>query len=127
MQKQNLSVLRQRLLALHNPTSEELAPVLSDRPMVKGTVYTLRRKCSKPSCRCATGQRHETTVLTARIDGKMRLWQVPENRLEELQDRTETYRQFRKARARLVKEHRKRQREILRVIDAIAKARTRQP
>jgi hypothetical protein len=127
MQIQNFSRLRQRLLELHGPGSEELAPFLSERPMVKGTVYTLRRKCSKPSCRCMTGQRHEMTALTARVNGKMRLWPVPVERLEELRDRTEIYRQFRKARARLIKEHRKRQREMLRVIDAIAKARTRQP
>jgi len=127
MQIQNFSALRQRLLELHGPGSAELAPFLSDRPMVKGSVYTLRRKCSKPSCRCVTGQKHEATVLTARINGKMRLWQVPEDRLEELQERTEIYRQFRKARARLIKEQRKRQLEILRVIDAIAKTRTRQP
>ena len=88
MQIANFSALRQRLLELHGPGSEELAPFLSDRPMVKGTVYTLRRKCSKPSCRCTTGQKHETTVLTARINGKMRLWQVPEDRFEELQDPT---------------------------------------
>jgi len=127
MQIQNFSALRQRLRALHGPSSEELAPFLSDRPMVKGTVYTLRRKCSKPSCRCATGQKHESTVLTARINGKMRLWQGPEDRFEELKDGTEIYRQFRKARARLIKEQRKRQLEMLRIIDAIAKARTRQP
>ena len=95
--------------------------------MVKGSVYTLRRKCSKPSCHCVSGQKHEATVLTARINGKMRLWQVPEDRLEELQDRTEIYRQFRKARARLIKEQQKRQLGMLNVIDAIAKARTRQP
>lgn len=127
MQIRDFSALRQRLLELHGPRPDELGPFLSDRPLVKGTVYTLRRKCSKPSCRCATGQRHESTVLTARINGKMRLWQVPEERLEELRDRTEAYRQFRKARARLMKEQRKRQEEMLRVIDTIAKARTRQP
>lgn len=127
MQIRNFSALRQQLLELNGPRPEELGPFLSDRPMVKGTVYTLRRKCFKPSCRCATGQRHESTVLTARINGKMRLWQVPEDRLEELHDRTEAYRQFRKARVRLMKEQRKRQEEMLRVIDAIAKARTRQP
>lgn len=127
MQTQNFSALRLRLRELHGPNSEELAPFLSDRPMIKGTVYTLRRKCSKPSCHCATGQKHESTVLTARINGKMRLWQVPEDRFEELQDRTEIYRQFRKARTRLIKEQRKRQLEMLHIIDAIAKARTRQP
>jgi hypothetical protein len=127
MQIPNFSRLRQQLLELHGPGSEELAPFLSERPMVKGSVYTLRRKCSKPSCRCMTGQRHEMTALTARINGKMRLWPVPKDRLEELRERTEIYRQFRKARARLIKEQRKRQREMLRVIDAIAKARIRQP
>jgi hypothetical protein len=127
MQTQNLSTLRKRLLELHGAGSEELAPFLSDRPMVKGTVYTLRRKCSKPSCRCATGQKHEMTALTASVDGKKRLWSVPSDRLEELRDRTEVYRQFRKARAHLIKRQQKRQQEMLRVIDAIAKARTRQP
>jgi predicted Zn-dependent protease len=67
------------------------------------------------------------TALTASVDGKKRLWPVPKDRLEELRERTEIYRQFRKARARLIKEQRKRQREMLRVIDAIAKARIRQP
>ena len=57
----------------------------------------------------------------------MRLRQIPEDQLEEVRHRTEVYRQFRKARARFVKEHGKRQREMLRVIDAIAKARMRQP
>ena len=127
MQIKNLSTLRKQLLELHGAGSEELAPFLSDRPMVKGTVYTLRRKCSKPSCHCATGQKHEMTALTASVGGKKRLWPVPEERLEELRDRTEVYRQFRRARARLIKEQRKRQREMLRVIDAIAKARTRLP
>ena len=127
MQIQNLSALRKRLLELHGAGSEDLAPFLSDRPMVKGTVYTLRRKCSKPSRRCATGQRHEMTALTASVDGKKRLWPVAVDRLEELRDRTEAYRQFRKARARLIKERQKRQREMLRVIDAIAQARTRLP
>ena len=127
MQKQDFSTFRQQLLALHGPDREELGPFLSDRPMVKGSVYRLRRKCSKPSCRCATGQRHETMVLTARIDGKMRLWQIAQDQLEEMRQRTEIYRQFRRARARLIREQGRRQREMLRVIDAIAKARTRQP
>ena len=127
MQIQNFSALRKRLLELHGAGSEELAPFLSDRPMVKGTVYTLRRKCSKPSCRCAAGQRHEMTALTATVDGKKRLWPVPADQLEELRYRTEVYRQFRKARARLIKGQRQRQREMLRVIDAIAKSRTRLP
>ena len=91
--------------------------------MIKGTVYTLRRRCSKPSCRCAQGDKHETVVMTASIGGKTRLWTLSDEQIPELRRRTERYRQFRRARAMLVKE----QREALRLIDAIEKARMKQP
>lgn len=61
--------------------------------------------------------------MTASIGGKTRLWTLSEDQISELRRRTERYRQFRRARAQLVKE----QRETLRLIDAIEKARTRQP
>jgi hypothetical protein len=31
--------------------------------MVRGTLFTLRRKCGKATCRCATGDPHETPAL----------------------------------------------------------------
>lgn len=122
-----LSQLRKGLIDLYRGSLNDLGPFLSDRPMVKGTVYPLRRKCAKPSCRCARGERHETMVLTASIGGKTRLWTITEDRLDEIRQRTEQYRQFRRARARFLKECGKRQAEMLRLIDAIEKARTRQP
>ena len=125
--KQELSQLRQKLLALYHPPPEEIAPFLSNHPLVKGTVYTLRRKCSKSSCRCARGERHETVVLTASVGGKTRLWTIPNEHVGEIRQRTEQYRQFRRARTCLLKECGKRQAEMLRLIAAIEKARTRQP
>lgn len=125
--RQDLSQLRQKLLAFQHAAPEELAAFLSEYPLIKGTVYTLRRKCSKPSCRCARGERHETVVLTASVGGKTRLWTIPVERVEEIRQRTENYRRFRQARARFVKECAKRQAAMLRLIDVIEKARTRQP
>ena len=125
--RQDLSHLRQRLLEAFQFTSNDLAPFLSDHPLIKGTVYTLRRKCSKPACRCARGEKHESVVLTASIGGKTRLWMIPKDRLEEVQEQTERYRQFRQARSRLLKESAKRQAEMLRVLDAIERARIRTP
>ena len=122
-----LSQLRKGLIEIYRGALDDLGPFLSDRPMVKGTVYLLRRKCFKPSCRCARGERHETMVLTASICGKKRLWTITEDRLDEIRQRTEQYRQFRRARALFLKECARRQAEMLRLIDAIAKARTRQP
>jgi hypothetical protein len=31
--------------------------------MVRGTLFTLRRRCGKPNCRCATGAAHESPAL----------------------------------------------------------------
>lgn len=31
--------------------------------MLRGTLFVLRRKCGKPTCRCATGEPHETPAL----------------------------------------------------------------
>lgn len=35
------------------------------RPLVlRGTLTTFRRRCGKPSCRCAAGEPHESPALT---------------------------------------------------------------
>ncbi len=31
--------------------------------LLRGTLFVLRRKCGKPTCRCATGEPHETPAL----------------------------------------------------------------
>lgn len=35
----------------------------SDEPMLRGTLFTLRRKCGKPTCRCADGEAHDSPAL----------------------------------------------------------------
>ena len=32
--------------------------------LLRGTLTTFRRRCGKPSCRCATGEPHESPALT---------------------------------------------------------------
>lgn len=32
-------------------------------PLVRGALFVLRRRCGKPSCRCADGEPHETPAL----------------------------------------------------------------
>ncbi len=122
-----LSELRQRLIELCQVSRDDLGIFLSDHPLVRGTVYTLRRKCSKPACRCAQGERHAAVVLTANIKGKTRLWTIARDRVKELRERTEAHRQFRKARAAFLKRCIQRQAAMLCLIDAIGKVRTRQP
>jgi hypothetical protein len=41
------------------------------RPLVlRGTLTTFRRRCGKPSCRCAAGEPHESPALTFTEDGR---------------------------------------------------------
>ena len=126
IQQNSLAQLRQKLIQLCQVSRDDLAVFLSDHPLVRGTVYTLRRKCYKPSCRCVQGERHASVVMTANIKGKTQLWTLAPDRVEELRERTEAYRRFRKARSVFLKQYAQRQAAILRLIDAIGKARTQQ-
>jgi len=41
--------------------------------LLRGSLITLKRKCGKPSCHCATGEPHETPALSTSIDGVTRI------------------------------------------------------
>lgn len=38
--------------------------------LLRGALFTLRRKCGKPTCRCATGEPHETPALAYPAGGR---------------------------------------------------------
>jgi hypothetical protein len=38
--------------------------------LLRGTLTMFRRRCGKPSCRCATGEPHESPALTFTEDGR---------------------------------------------------------
>jgi len=40
--------------------------------LLRGTLTTFRRRCGKPSCRCATGDPHESPALTYTEAGRTR-------------------------------------------------------
>src|SRR5437773_12358617 len=116
IRSRHLSRLRQELIQLRDSPIHDLAVFLSNRPLVKGTVYPLRRKCFKPSCRCARGALHETVVLTANFQGKTRLWTIPEDQIPAVRMQTEAYRRLRRARAAYIKAAAARQAKMLRLI-----------
>ena len=56
---QQLSSLRSQLLKLHEQLPQLLEDCLAREPLLPGSLYTLRRKCGKPNCRCSRGELHE--------------------------------------------------------------------
>jgi hypothetical protein len=104
--REKFSQLRKALLQLVDEMRRLIEPFFSDRPVIKGTVYELRRKCGKPGCRCAQGQLHTRMVLSASEKGRTRLRVIPRGFLVEVQQKVRRYQELRRARARLVEIHR---------------------
>ena len=90
-----------------------IEPFFSDRPIVKGTVYELKRKCGKPGCKCAQGDLHSRMVISASEGGKTRLRAIPRGFLVDTQQRVKRYQELRRARARVVEIHR----QMLKILD----------
>ena len=121
--RQRLSRLRKSLAELISEL-RGLGPILSDhRPMVKGSVYQLQRKCGKPTCRCAKGTLHASMVLSWSEAGRTRLRAIPAQSVDRLKRLTERYGRFRKARARLAQINK----EILEIANRIEEVRRREP
>lgn len=111
--RQKFSRLRQSLIRLADQIRELIDPFLSDKPVIKGSVYELKRKCGKPRCKCAKGHLHSRMVLSASEKGRTRLRVILHGFLVEVQIKVRRYQELRRARARLSEVHRK----MLQIID----------
>jgi hypothetical protein len=111
--REKFSRLRQTLLHLAGEIKGLVEPLFSDRPVIKGTVYELKRKCGKPGCKCAQGELHACMVVSASEGGKTRLQVIPDGFLVEVQGKVRRYQELRRVRARLGEIHR----NMLKVMD----------
>lgn len=119
----NSSQLRKRLQESQREVGDLLRLLSQRPPLIRGSVYPLRRKCGKSICRCQEGHLHESWVLSVPTKGKKRMQAVPKGKRLSWQQMTERYRRFRRARARLVKLFA----EIIKLIDELEHARTVPP
>ena len=119
---QQLSSLRSQLLKAQEGLPDLLEHCLGREPLLPGSLYTLRRKCGKPNCRCSRGELHESTVLSYRGQGRPRNISPPAELLESLRSMTHAYRRCRQARAKLVSW----QRQLLALVDALEASRVQQ-
>jgi len=102
----------------------DLLRLLKQRPpLIRGSVYRLRRKCGKATCRCQEGHLHESWVLSVPEKAHKRMRAVPKGKRLKWQQMTERYRRFRRARARLVKLFA----EIIKRVDELERERTVPP
>ena len=118
------SRLRQSLCRLRDETAKLLDIFLSRDQHVRGSVYLLRTKCGKPTCRCADGEAlHSCMAITWTDAGRKRLRSLKPKEQAEMKSFTERYRRLRRERARLVKL----QAQILDIVDKLEALRRRKP
>lgn len=61
-------------------------------PMLRGVLFTLRRKCGKPSCRCAEGELHESPALAYPVGGRTKTMTLTEADIPVVREALERYR-----------------------------------
>jgi len=117
------SQLRKQLQQCQREAGDLLGMLKQRRPLIRGNIYNLRRKCGKDGCRCLEGSLHESWVLSVPEKGGKRMQAVPKGKRAQWQSMSERYRQFRRARARLVKLFA----EIIKQVDKLERERTVPP
>ena len=111
----DLSSLRRQLGDLQQQIPLLLEAFLGRQSLLPGSLYILRRRCGKPSCHCARGERHSSTVLAYRGQGGPRNLTPTPEQLPAVRGLTDEYRRFRQARTQLLRL----QRQVLKLIDRI--------
>lgn len=120
--KRKFSKLRQSLISLADEIKQLIEPCLSDKPVIKGSVYEIKRKCGKPGCKCAQGHLHGRMVVSSSEKGKTQLRVIPHGFLVEIKAKVREYQRLRRNRARIIEVHKK----MLRMMDEMETIRRQQ-
>ena len=99
------SWIRKRLLELPKKIAEETKRLVMPRTLFRGSVYHSKRRCGKPSCKCARGDLHDAWVVATTVNGKRTTRSLPQGRRKKAVKLTKAYRGFRQAQTTIRKLH----------------------
>jgi hypothetical protein len=68
-----------------------------DGLMVRGTLYTFRRRCGNRNCRCHKGELHESPALAYSVGGRMRILTLKPEDVPEVAEALSRYKEERDA------------------------------
>lgn len=103
MDRRRASRVRQELKQTEEARRSQVEVILNSEALVDGSFVTLGRKCGKPTCRCATGEKHFSKFLSRSVEGRTQLTYVPSADEVEVARKAERYKGLRQARAELMK------------------------
>ncbi|SRR5258708_39962193 len=68
------------------------------REMLPGSFVERKRKCGKPNCCCAQGERlHTQYMLSVLVKGKVKIYSIPARLVGEVRKRVELHKSFEQA------------------------------
>jgi len=74
------------------------------REMLPGSFVQRSRKCGKPTCHCASGEKlHAQFLLSVLVEGKPKTFHVPAARADEVCSKVEQRKRFEEAAARIAR------------------------
>lgn len=114
------SRLRQRLQEQLRSLGSLAGVSLGRSGMLQGSLYERRRRCGRPRCRCAQGRLHKSLALAVGPARSRRIVTVSRMEAETVRSLTLGYRQFREARAGLVRAFR----DVVRTFDELGRLRS---
>jgi len=103
MDRRRASLLRQQILRTEQQRRQHVDSLVGTEALIEGSFVTLGRKCGKPTCRCASGEKHYSKFLSRSERGRTRLIYVPAGDEVEVARKAERYRRLRQSRAELMK------------------------
>lgn len=99
----NASRLRQEIARCLRDIVQLKDELATRKPMARGTVYILKRKCGKQNCRCQKGKLHPQICLAWGEGGKKYLRPLRGQEIDRYKKLTAYHRRFRKARTKFIK------------------------
>lgn len=97
------SRLRQQAWGYFKELGKLKNELLTRRPMARGTVYELKRRCGRKRCRCTKGHLHKQMCIAITRKGKKTLRSLKGEDLIKLENLTNFHREFRKIRASFIR------------------------
>jgi hypothetical protein len=77
MSDRKRAIPRGKMSAEERRFRSELAKLVSQCGILRGSLLPRRRVCGKPNCKCARGEKHESLYLVASEGGKLRQLYIP--------------------------------------------------
>jgi hypothetical protein len=87
----------QKIRKVEQQRAQLLEGLLTDEPLLKGSLALVKRRCGKANCHCVKKPTHEVWVLGSSQGGKPRCQVIRKADVAEARERQATYKEFRAA------------------------------